>query len=191
VANARPLPQPVDGAGQDDVSAAFRDAMGRLAAGIVMVTTYVDGRPWGLTVSACCSVTVSPPMLLVSLGTTTTSARTIDASGRFGVSILGDHLIDTARFGSARNQPKFVERFCDGQRALASPVIAGAISHVDCRVEQAIVASDHTLFLGSVEHVVPGPGPSDASPLVYHSRRYHSLSLASDLGAAPGPNIWW
>ena len=38
----------------DDVVAAFRDAMGRLAAGVVIVTTTIDSRPWGLTVSACC-----------------------------------------------------------------------------------------------------------------------------------------
>jgi flavin reductase ActVB len=189
MAKAEPLQQPPPLVDADTVPADFREAMGRLAAGVVMVTTHVDGRPWGLTVSACCSLSVSPPMLLVSLGTSTASARAIEASGRFGVSILGDDLIGAARFGSARDRPKFVEQYCAGGEPCGSPVIEGSIAHVDCEVERSIVAADHTLFLGLVEKVLHGR-PA-ASPLVYHDRRFHRLSMASDLGAAPGPNIWW
>ena len=51
-----------------DVAEGFRAAMSRLAAGVVMVTCHVDDKPWGLTVSACCSVSMDPPLLPVSLG---------------------------------------------------------------------------------------------------------------------------
>ena len=92
--------QQISAEAEADVAAGFRDAMGQLATGVVMVTCYVDGRPWGLTVSACCSVSVSPPLLLVSLSKQTASAQAIADDGRFGVSILGEALIDVARFGS-------------------------------------------------------------------------------------------
>ncbi len=59
----------------DAVLDGFRTAMSQLAAGVVMVTCHVGGKPWGLTVSACCSVSMSPPLMLVSLGSATTSTR--------------------------------------------------------------------------------------------------------------------
>ena len=105
----------------DAVLDGFRTAMSQLAAGVVMVTCHVGGKPWGLTVSACCSVSMSPPLLLVSLGSATTSTRAIQDSGEFGVSLLGQSLIDVARFGSAPGQPKFVDGYChDG--AVTSPI---------------------------------------------------------------------
>ncbi len=58
---------------------AFRHAMRLLAGGVVVVTTRVDGRPWGLTVSACCSLTAAPPRVLVSLDARTAAPGTRSA----------------------------------------------------------------------------------------------------------------
>jgi flavin reductase ActVB len=175
----------------EELVSGFREAMSLLAAGVVMVTTRVDNRPWGLTVSACCSVSMSPPMLLVSLGSTTASAGAIEASGHFGVSILGERLIDAARFGSARGAPKFIDEFHDeaSDERSATPVVAGAISHIDCAVVQTLPVADHVIFLGRVENVLGASRSED--PLVYHDRRWHRLGFASDLGAAPAPDLWW
>jgi flavin reductase ActVB len=166
----------------------FRDAMGNLAAGVVMVTTTLDGRPWGMTVSACCSVSVDPPLLLVSLSENTASARAVTESGRFGVSVLGSRALETARFGAARGAPKFIEGFCQEGCESATPAVADAISHVDCRVADTVEAGDHVIFIGEVRCVI-GSAPFD-QPLVYHDRRYHRLSEASDVGAAP-PSLLW
>jgi len=179
------------GSVSEELVGAFRDAMGLLAAGVVMVTTRVDDRPWGLTVSACCSVSMSPPMLLVSLGSSTASVAAIEATSRFGVSILGERLIEAARFGSARGAPKFIDELHDeaSDERSATPAVAGAISHVDCVVVQVLPVADHTIFLGRVENVLGARRSED--PLVYHDRRWHRLGFASDLGAAPAPDLWW
>src|SRR5690348_2681388 len=66
----------------------FKLAMRALAAGVVIVTTRLDGRPWGLTISSCCSLSLEPPQLVVGLRSDTVSCQQILASGRFGVSIL-------------------------------------------------------------------------------------------------------
>ena len=161
----------------------FREAISRLACGLVMVTTVVDGVPWGMTVSACCSVSMDPPLLLVSLGGRTKSALTIREEGRFGVSILGANSVEVARFGSAPGQPKFIPQFCglDAEHPIASPGVMGALAHVDCTVENEVLAGDHVLFVGRVERV------SDAatervwdSPLVYYRRDYYSLGNLHD-----------
>jgi flavin reductase ActVB len=168
------------------VTEPFIAAMSQLASGVVMVTCTVDGQPWGLTVSACCSVSVTPALLLVSLGQQTTSARAIGETGRFGVSILGEAALDVARFGSAKGQPKFVHHFCHGGEehpgGSRTPVVAGAIAHVDCVVEQRVGAGDHVIYLGAVEHVLTNLRDS---PLVYYDRRYHRLGSATDLGVGP------
>lgn len=171
---------------QNAVTESFRTAMGELATGVVMVTCEVDGDPWGLTVSACCSVSLEPPLLLVSLGESTASARAITTDGAFGVSVLGESLIDVARFGSAKGQPKFVHGFCEGDSndpgVSRTPVVANAIAHVDCAVEQRLVAGDHVLFIGHVLNVVRHEGDR---PLVYYSRGYHRLGASTDLGIGP------
>jgi len=156
-----------------DTADAFRHAMSRLAAGVVMVTCHVGGKPWGLTVSACCSVSMDPPILLVSLAKGTASARAIAETGRYGVSLLGDHLLDVARFGAAQGQPKFLEPWCEpGEEHCASPVVAGALAHVDLAVRQAVDAGDHVVFIGDVEHAF---AHERDSPLVFCSRTFHGL----------------
>jgi flavin reductase ActVB len=161
----------------------FKVAMSRLAAGVVMVTCHVDGKPWGLTVSACCSVSMEPPLLLVSLGSTTASAHAITETGSFGVSLLGEELLGVAQFGAARGQPKFLDEFCRvGDHDAKSPVVAGALAAIDCAVEQVVPAGDHTIFIGAVTDVLAREGDQ---PLVYYSRTFHRLSALSDLHVAP------
>lgn len=143
--------------------AAFREAMSHLAAGVVMVTTQVDGKPWGMTVSACCSVSLDPPTLLVSLGRETASSRAIAATRRFGVSLLGSGSIDAARFGAARGVPKFLD----------SPVVEGALAHVDCALARSVPVADHELCIGEMRHVLLSPGDE---PLVYFDRAYRTLA---------------
>lgn len=162
-----------------DVGVAFREAMSMLASAVVMVTTRVDGRPWGLTISACCSVSVTPPMILVSLGAETVSTRAIRAGGEFGVSILGREQVEAARAGAAAGAPKFVERICRaeevaraGDEASRSPAVAGAVAHLDCRVERAVDVADHTVFFAHARDVVLSPG---VPPLVYWGRQYTEL----------------
>jgi flavin reductase ActVB len=175
---------PETGMAPDAVLDGFRMAMSQLAAGVVMVTCHVGGKPWGLTVSACCSVSMSPALLLVSLGSATTSTRAIRASGEFGVSLLGQSLIDVACFGSAPGQPKFVERYCDEGVLCGSPVVAGALAHVDCVLDSDVPAGDHVLLIGEVRNVLVTDDEHEG-PLVYHRRGYHQLSASSDLRVGP------
>jgi flavin reductase ActVB len=163
-----------------DLGQAFRQAMSHLAATVVMVTTRVDGKPWALTISACCSVSADPPMVLISLGSRTVSARAIAEHGHFGVSILGQHQVEAARAGALPGAPKFAERFCrpeevDGEPAagsLRTPVLKGAVAHLDCEVERIVEVADHTVFFAEVRDVVLSLG---VPPLIYWGRDYTAI----------------
>lgn len=155
---------------------AFRAAMRVLAAGVVMVTTWHDDRPWGLTISACCSVAVEPPEILISLRSNTVSCRSILRSERFGVSILSADQKPLAEFGSAVGAAKFVEDYCDDREPAESPMIAGALYHLDCAVSSRQEVSDHTLIVGRVLNVVFTPSAeADLAPLVYYNRAFWQL----------------
>ncbi len=163
------------GARDADLSEAFRGAMSQLAAGVVMVTTWVDGKPWGLTISSCCSVSLTPPTLLVSLGEETASAQSVAKAGSFGVSLLGSRLQEAARAGALKGKPKFIDRFCrqeSGEPGICTPAIDGALAHLDCRVSKAVRIADHVVFFGEVEKVLFGPGDE---PLLYYARAYTHL----------------
>jgi flavin reductase (DIM6/NTAB) family NADH-FMN oxidoreductase RutF len=161
----------------DDLAEAFATAMAQLASGVVMVTTTVDGKPWGMTISACCSVSLTPPTVLVSLLDRTVSAIAIAEQGSFGVSLLGQAQVEAARFGSVPGAPKFVQEFCDEEHARvgasATPVLDRALAHVDCVVTQKVHVADHEVFFGTARSVLISA--ADA-PLVYHARRYRVLS---------------
>ena len=155
---------------------AFRAAMRVLAAGVVMVTTWHDVRPWGLTISACCSVTVDPPEILISLRSTTVSCRAVLESGRFGVSILAARQKPLAELGSAVGAAKFVDDYCNDHEWIESPMIADALCHLDCSVALHQKVSDHSLIVGRVRHVVyPPGGEAAADPLLYFDRAFWGL----------------
>ena len=174
----------------EELRTAFREGMSRLSAGVVIVTTLVDGQPWGLTVSACCSVSVDPPLLLVSLAESTASTVAIRESQRFGVSVLGAGGLAAAKFAAAPGQAKFITEYCSASPVPGdqTPAITGALAHFHCAVDQAIRAADHVLFIGrvaAVEGAVSDPVDWQG-PLVHYRRQFFSVSdpLDAPVGVA-------
>lgn len=171
---------PIVGPRQSRASAdEFRGAMRLLAGGVALVTTIVDGRPWGLTVSACCSLTADPPQVLVSLDSRTASCRAIVQDGSFGVDVLGSDQIGIAQQCSAHGRPKFIEEaVAAGFGQSRSPVIAGALIHLDCELVDSHRVGDHMLLFGLVGAVVRPRGPGELAPLVYFERAFRSVGAA-------------
>lgn len=154
----------------------FCEAMSALAGGVGLVTNWIDDRPWGMTVTSFTSVSVEPATILVSLGSSTASAHAIAQTQGFGVSILAEGQLAVARFGSEPGAARFLEWFVDpGERRSVSPVVAGALAHLDCRLDESVPVADHTLFVGGVRAALTlGTG----APLVYHRRTYRALDGA-------------
>jgi flavin reductase ActVB len=152
----------------------FADAMSTLASGVVVVTCRLNGRPWGMTVTAFASVSADPPTVLVSLASESPAARAIAATGRFGVGILAEEQLAVARHGSAPGKPKFLEAFAEPDgRFSATPVVAGALGHLDCELSDELRVADHTVFFGRVR---AARASHTGTPLVYHRRDYRTLA---------------
>jgi flavin reductase ActVB len=158
---------------------AFKAAMRVLAAGVVMVTARRDEQLYGLTISACCSISASPPRVLISLAQTASCLPAVLETRRFGLSILRTGQRPLAELGAVPGGPKEVDAFSESRDGSVT-MIAGALAHLDCAVHRTFRVSDHVLVIGDVEHAVSVPVDEleEPGPLLYFNRTFHSLGEA-------------
>ena len=153
----------------------MRKMRGLFAGGVTVVTTVHEGKLRGITVSAFASISLDPPLVLISLANESESREWIAASGVFAVSILSDEQEFLSERFAAR-APIVNARF-DGvpydTAITGSPILADSLAWYDCRVEARHAGGDHTIFIGRVEAI--GFGADRKQPLVYFANRYAGL----------------
>jgi flavin reductase (DIM6/NTAB) family NADH-FMN oxidoreductase RutF len=153
-----------------EVRTAFLDAMSDVCAPVSVVTTTLDGRPHGTTVSAFCSLSATPPMVLVSLDNTSRLLADILLTRRFGLNVLAHDQSAVARRFASKDEDKFVGiEFDDADGA---PRLIGMTAWVSCTVEETTIGGDHTVLFGRVQEAVS----RHAAPLTYHSRAFGTHS---------------
>ncbi|MFH8384322.1 flavin reductase family protein [Kitasatospora sp. NPDC018058] len=156
---------------------ALRSVMRRWATGVALVTATAQGRPTGCTASSFTSVSLSPPLVLVSLYRSSRTLAAITSQGAFGINLLGRHHQDLAdRFATAPAERRFAGI---GHRLVQDvPVIDEAMATLVCRVERTVAAADHLLLLGQPiwcdQH-------GAADPLVHFGSHYQCLAVGSAL----------
>jgi flavin reductase (DIM6/NTAB) family NADH-FMN oxidoreductase RutF len=144
----------------------FRTAMGNVAAAVAVVTTYADGAPHGTTVSAFSSLSMDPPMMLVSLDNRSSLLGRLDRGVVLGVNVLAAHQSQLAgRFASP-----VADRFADVAWSLVdgAPALPDTHAWAALRIASLVPAGDHTLVLGDVVSATAAA----RDPLVYHRRSY-------------------
>jgi 3-hydroxy-9,10-secoandrosta-1,3,5(10)-triene-9,17-dione monooxygenase reductase component len=150
----------------------YLDIVGTLPTGVTVVTTLDHaGRPHGMTVSAVCSVSADPPILLICIDRRSRTLRLIRDAGSFAVNFLrGDRAAIGQRFGSP-DPDRFSGVNWQPASANGVPVLVDdALSHAACRTLQEIEAGDHLILIGLVESGSPPPPLS--RPLTYFRRQY-------------------
>lgn len=149
----------------------FRTALSRFASGVTVVTTKdALGKLYGITVSAFCSVSLEPPLVLVCIETVTGSHRALSESGIFVVNFLDrSQEVLSEKFASPSD-----DKFEDVDMSLnidGIPVLSGCLANLECRVWQAYAGGDHTIFVGEVENLTVG----DGDPLLYFRSDYRRV----------------
>lgn len=161
-------------------AAAFRDVIRHLASGVTIVTSSLQGEPVGLTATAVCSVSATPPMLLVSLTTTSQTAQGIAETGAFAVHLLPHRArMHAEQFASSGEHFAGVEYLSAPERRI--PLLTNMLGWFLCDVEQSVTAADHVLFVGRVLRCQLGENRSD--PLLYFDRSYRKLAPGPEPGA--------
>jgi flavin reductase (DIM6/NTAB) family NADH-FMN oxidoreductase RutF len=151
---------------------AFRTAMSQFASGVTVVTTRdANAKLHGITVSAFCSVSLEPPMVLICIEKTTGSHYAFGESGAFVVNILSA----TQSSISEHFATRIDEKFGDIEHKLNEdgvPVLVDAIASLRCNLRHSLDGGDHSIFVGLVESVDVVGG----EPLIYFDHGYHELS---------------
>ena len=146
-----------------------------------------SGKPVGFTANSFTSVSLSPPLLLVSIARNDSpnEYRTIHASFQkapsFSVSVLAASQQDIADRFADPKAPRFVlvpeSRPIWSQGVHGLPFINNALCVFFCRQHQWIEAGDHSLLIGQVESL-DHSGDSSASALGYFQSRYVDIKSA-------------
>jgi len=154
----------------------FKGALGSWAAGVTVVTTRDSGLVYGITVSSFSSLSVDPLLVLVCLANSNRLPGMIESSQKFAVSILaeGQDKLSAWFSTSGREPVPHFEDFGTIEMHTGSPIIDGAIAHLDCEVEHLIPGGDHTIAVG---RVVGAAFDAGRKPLLYFRRGYRTLVL--------------
>lgn len=149
---------------------ALRSAMGRFVTGVTVVTNAADEGVHAMTANGFMSVSLDPPLVLVSLGNHTKMAARLQAEDQYGISVL------------ANSQESLARRFAGSTHTMAPPrfiwvnqvpLVASALVHMVARVVDRHHAGDHCLFIGEVEHLSSREG----EPLVFHTGAFRLLEV--------------
>jgi flavin reductase (DIM6/NTAB) family NADH-FMN oxidoreductase RutF len=163
----------------------FRDAMGRFATGVTIVSTQDGEQVRAITVNGFLSVSLDPQLVLVSVRNASRMRDNIESRGRFGVSVLASDQRELSDHFAGRPRPDLQVPFVDLGGA---PVVVNALAQIATTVDDAHVAGDHTLFVGKVTAF----DVRDGIPLIFHGGSYRLLVEQYEWTASwKNPELQW
>jgi 3-hydroxy-9,10-secoandrosta-1,3,5(10)-triene-9,17-dione monooxygenase reductase component len=151
----------------------FRQVLARFATGVVVVTGATEDGPAGLTCQSFSSLSLDPPLVLLSTARSSTTWPRIAATGRFAVNVLAADQQEVSTRFAISGRDKFAgQSWRPG--VLGNPLLDGAIAHVECDIVAVHDGGDHEIVVGRVR-ALEAPGLDAGSPLVYYRSGYHAL----------------
>jgi flavin reductase (DIM6/NTAB) family NADH-FMN oxidoreductase RutF len=151
----------------------LRGTMRNFPSGISVLTTTLEGQRIGVTIGSLVSLSLSPPLVGVSIGRELAAHELLRDAGAFAVSILrGDQAPLAAHF--ARGVPPIAlwEGIGVREGSTGLPLLADALAWLECRIVDEHAVGDHTLFVGEVDVAEEGPS---GTALVYREHGYHPV----------------
>jgi flavin reductase ActVB len=149
----------------------FRAVLGRFASGVTVVTTRdTDGSDQGMTVSAFCSVSLQPPLVLLCIEHTASVHRALTTAPGFVVNILSARQEQLARRFSIVDIDRF-EGVGFGRSSNGYAIMEDVLGLIECRRVAMHEGGDHTVIVGEVEATRIETG----TPLLYYRGGYAQL----------------
>lgn len=160
---------------------ALRDAFGCFMTGVTVVTTMAGDEPLGFTANSFASVSLDPPLLLVSIAKTSRNFGHFVNAGGFAINVLAEGQKDVSGIFARPSEDRFAG--LDWTRGPAgSPVLPGVSAWFDCALSQLVEAGDHAILIGEVK----GFSASSEAGLGYYRGAYITpAQTATDLPTGP------
>jgi flavin reductase (DIM6/NTAB) family NADH-FMN oxidoreductase RutF len=149
----------------------FRRACALFPTGVAVLTTRgLNDTPHGLTVNAFCSLSLTPPLVLVAVDRACSLLETFENSGHFAINFLSSEQRNlSVRFSELPEGRFSGVSWTPGSEG--APLIEGAIGSIECRTKNIIDAGDHRALIGEVIAASIGEG----EPLVFFRSGYSAL----------------
>ncbi len=149
----------------------FRSVLGRFASGVTIVTACDDrGTDHGMTVSAFCSLSLEPPMILLCVDHTASMHEMLLGHPRCGVSILSSNQEAYSRRFADQDNERF-DGIAYSRGESGAVLLDDALAHLEVRLIAHHEAGDHTVFIAEVDRAHPRQG----RPLLYYRGGYAQL----------------
>ncbi len=155
----------------------LRNALGRFATGVTVVTTLTAEGPLGITANSFASVSLNPPLVLWSPARKSSRFPAFERAPFFAIHILGAGQRALAERFSRMGHDFAGIAFAEGQGG--TPLIDGCAARFECRHAAGHDGGDHLIVVGEVLRLVENEGP----PLLFHRGAYSALAEG---GAAVG-----
>ncbi len=148
----------------------LRDALGRFATGVTVVTTLTGTGPLGITANSFSSVSLDPPLVLWSPARRSSRFPAFEAAEHFAVHILAHGQQPVAEHFACLGDG--FERFSHMPGLGGAPVLAGCAAVLECRHAAQFDGGDHLICVGEVLRL----SQTELPPLIYHRGAYRALS---------------
>src|SRR5438874_13137957 len=153
----------------------FRKALGCFATGVTVITVDCEGEVQGMTANAFSSVSLDPLLVLVCVDQKARTHAHLHARKRFGINVLSEQQrAISEHYARPDRDPARAEQEAGAQfdrTVHGTPVLQGALAYLECRLQTAQDAGDHTIFIAEVEDIVVREG----RPLLYFQSGYHAI----------------
>ena len=150
----------------------LRKTLGCFPTGVVVAATLdVNGKPAGLTINSFSSVSLDPPLILISIALKAPSLSAFRQHDAFTINVLSEEQKTVCKQFATPSDDKF--RGIDWHPGVVgAPVVAGALAVIQCRAYRRYEGGDHEIMLGEVVQL----GFTDKQPLVYHRGDFAELA---------------
>lgn len=154
----------------------FRDAMASLPAAVSIVTSQGPAGRCGITATAVCAITDTPPTLLVCINRSSAMNPVFEQNARMCINVLNHRQEEIARHFAGQTGLEMADRFsqADWQEGLlGQPVLNGALVSLEGQIDRIQTLGTHRLYLVEIRDIrltETGGG------LIYFKRRFHGLA---------------
>lgn len=154
---------------------AFRNAMAHLPAAVCIITTDGDAGRCGITASAVCSVTDSPPTVLVCLNQRSAMHDVFKANGKLCINVLSGAHEEQAMHFSGATKMAMADRFeLDGwaRGTSSQPVLKDALVRLEGKIKESKSVGSHSVFFVELEDIDVS---EERDSLIYFNRLFHTV----------------
>lgn len=159
----------------DEQRLRFRDAMASLSAAVNVITTEGEAGRCGITATAVCSVTDSPPSVMVCINANSAMNPVFQGNGKLCINVLNHEQEVMARHFAGMTGMAMEDRFnlsCWQKGAQGQPVLKGSLASLEGEINQVQTIGSHLVYLVEIKNITLS---QQGHGLIYFKRRFHPV----------------